>query len=137
MSAVKNPLCQMPGGATLPGDVKLTDTADASLTADKGVAATPKMVSDVLQYVKGLFLLIKTTPVPITSAQTNVLVDFGSQIPNGYTPLVVFQPETNGWVGSPMIYGWVYPSTQAQVYVGIMGTGTVDFWVLCYWTGKK
>lgn len=137
MSATKNPYYRIPGGSTLPGDVKLTDTADASLTADKGVAATPKMVHDVLQYVQGLFYIIKTTPVPITSAQTNVSVDFGSQIPDGYTPLVVFQPETNGWVGNPMIYGWVYPSTQAQLYVSIPGNGTVDFWVLCYWTGKK
>ena len=137
MSATRNIYHTINGNGTLPGDVKLTDTADASLTADKGVAATPKMVGDVLQYVKGLFYIIKTTPVPITSAQTNVLIDFGSQIPDGYTPLVVFQPETNGWVGSPMIYNWVYPSTQAQVYVGIMGTGTIDFWVLCYWTGKK
>lgn len=137
MSAVRNPFCQMHGGATLPGDVKLTDTVDAGLTADKGVAATPKMVSDVLQYVQGLFYLIKAGPVAITSNQTNVLIDFSERIPEGYEPLVVFQPETNGWVGNPMIYGWGYPSKQAQVYVSIPGNGTVDFSVLCYWTGKK
>lgn len=137
MSATKNPYYRIPGGAALPGDVKLTDTADASLTADKGVAATPKMVHDVLQYVQGLFYIVKAGPVAITSNQNNVLIDFSAGIPEGYTPLLVFQPETNGWVGNPMIYGWVYPSTQAQLYVSIPGNGTVDFWVLCYWTGKK
>lgn len=137
MNATRNPYYRIPGGATLPGDVKLTDTADASLTADKGVAATPKMVHDVLQYVQGLFYIVKAGPVAITSDKNSVLIDFSAGIPEGYTPLLVFQPETNGWVGNPMIYGWVYPSTQARIFVGIPGNGTVDFWVLCYWTGKK
>lgn len=137
MSATRNPYYRIPGGATLPGDVKLTDTADANLTADKGVAATPKMVHDVLQYVQGLFYIFKTDPVAITAAQSSVAVDFTSKVPDGYTPLVVFAPESNGWVGNPMIYGWSYPGTTAQVYTSPQGTGSVDFWVLCYWTGKK
>lgn len=92
------------------------------------------MVTDVFNYIKGLFYLVKTTPVSVTNG-SHVKIDFSSQIPTGYTPLLVFQPETNGWVGAPMIYGWYYPNTYAEVYCSVAGTGSIDFWVLCYWTG--
>lgn len=47
MSATRNPLYQLPGGADLPGDVRVSDTADASKTAAGGWAASPAAVASV------------------------------------------------------------------------------------------
>ena len=44
MSATRNPYYQLPGGADLPGDVRVSDTADASKTAADGWAASPACV---------------------------------------------------------------------------------------------
>ena len=44
MSATRNPFYQLPGGAELPGDVRVSDTADASKTAAGGWAASPACV---------------------------------------------------------------------------------------------
>lgn len=44
MSATSNPYYQLPGGADLPGDVRVSDTADASKTAAGGWAASPACV---------------------------------------------------------------------------------------------
>lgn len=45
MSATRNPYYQLPGGAELPGDVRVSDTADASKTAADGWAASPAAVA--------------------------------------------------------------------------------------------
>lgn len=45
MSATRNPYYQLPGGADLPGDVRVSDTADASKTAAGGWAASPAAVA--------------------------------------------------------------------------------------------
>lgn len=45
MSATRNPFYQLPGGADLPGDVRVSDTADASKTAADGWAASPAAVA--------------------------------------------------------------------------------------------
>ena len=45
MSATRNPYYQLPGGADLPGDVRVSDTADASKTAADGWAASPAAVA--------------------------------------------------------------------------------------------
>ena len=45
MSATRNPYYQLPGGADLPGDVRVIDTADASKTAADGWAASPAAVA--------------------------------------------------------------------------------------------
>lgn len=47
MSATRNPYYQLPGGADLPGDVRVSDTADASKTAAGGWAASPAAVQSV------------------------------------------------------------------------------------------
>ena len=47
MSATRNPYYQLPGGADLPGDVRVSDTADASKTAAGGWAASPAAVARV------------------------------------------------------------------------------------------
>lgn len=45
MSATRNPYYQLPGGADLPGDVRVSDTADATKTAADGWAASPAAVA--------------------------------------------------------------------------------------------
>lgn len=47
MSATRNPYYQLLGGADLPGDVRVSDTADASKTAAGGWAASPAAVASV------------------------------------------------------------------------------------------
>ena len=47
MSATRNPFYQLPGGADIPGDVRVSDTADASKTAADGWAASPAAVANV------------------------------------------------------------------------------------------
>lgn len=44
MSATRNPFYQLPGGADLPGDVRVSDTADVTKTAADGWAASPACV---------------------------------------------------------------------------------------------
>lgn len=50
MSATHNPYYQLPGGAELPGDVRVSDTADASKTAAGGWAASPAAVAETQTY---------------------------------------------------------------------------------------
>ena len=50
MSATRNPYYQLPGGADLPGDVRVSDTADASKTAAGGWAASPAAVAETQAY---------------------------------------------------------------------------------------
>ena len=47
MNATRNPFYQLPGGADLPGDVRVSDTADATKTAADGWAASPAAVASV------------------------------------------------------------------------------------------
>lgn len=48
MSATRNPYYQLPGGSDLPGDVRVSDTADASKTAAGGWAASPAAVANAV-----------------------------------------------------------------------------------------
>lgn len=68
MSAARNPYYQLPGGADLPGDVRVSDIADASKTAADGWAASPAAVAETQTYreVKNL------------TAVSNVSIDTGS-----------------------------------------------------------
>lgn len=52
MSATRNPFYQLPGGAELPGDVRVSDTADESKTAAGGWAASPAAVASVPENYK-------------------------------------------------------------------------------------
>ena len=45
MSTTRNPYYQLPGGADLPGDVRVSDTADKTKTAADGWAASPAAVA--------------------------------------------------------------------------------------------
>ena len=49
MSATRNPFYQLPGGADLPGDVRVSDTADASKTAAGGWAASPAAIVPIMK----------------------------------------------------------------------------------------
>lgn len=52
MSATRNPYYQLPGGAELPGDVRVSDTADPTKTAAGGWAASPAAVAETQTYHK-------------------------------------------------------------------------------------
>ena len=47
MSATRNPYYQLPGNADIPGDVRVSDTADPTKTAAGGWAASPAAVQSV------------------------------------------------------------------------------------------
>lgn len=51
MSATRNPYYQLPGGAEMPGDVRVSDTADASKTAAGGWAASPAAVASIVSTI--------------------------------------------------------------------------------------
>lgn len=53
MSATRNPYYQLPGGADIPGDVRVSDTADASKTAADGWAASPAAVAAATEVETG------------------------------------------------------------------------------------
>ena len=48
MSATRNPYYQLPGGADLPGDVRVSDTPDVTKTAAGGWAASPAAVASIV-----------------------------------------------------------------------------------------
>lgn len=52
MIATRNPYYQLPGGADLPGDVRVSDTADTTKTAAGGWAASPAAVAKTQTYHK-------------------------------------------------------------------------------------
>lgn len=52
MSATRNPYYQLPGGAEMPGDVRVSDTADPTKTAADGWAASPAAVAETQTYHK-------------------------------------------------------------------------------------
>lgn len=68
MSATRNPYYQLPGGADLPGDVRVSDTADASKTAADGWAASPAAVAETQTHHK----------LKNLSAVSNVSIDIDS-----------------------------------------------------------
>lgn len=68
MSATRNPFYQLPGGADLPGDVRVSDTADASKTAADGWAASPAAVAETQTYHK----------YTNYSAESNVTINVGT-----------------------------------------------------------
>lgn len=51
MSATRNPYYQLPGGADLPGDVRVSDTADPTKTAADGWAASPAAVASMVSTI--------------------------------------------------------------------------------------
>lgn len=56
MNATRNPFYQLPGGADLPGDVRVSDTPDASKTAADGWAASPAAVASLLAVTHGTII---------------------------------------------------------------------------------
>lgn len=55
MSATRNPYYQLPGGANLPGDVRVSDTADLTKTAADGWSASPAAVAAATEVETGTF----------------------------------------------------------------------------------
>ena len=60
MSATRNPYYQLPGNADIPGDVRVSDTADASKTAAGGWAASPAAVASVAATLSHLIYRLST-----------------------------------------------------------------------------
>lgn len=60
MSATRNPYYQLPGGADLPGDVRVSDTADATKTAAGGWAASPAAVASAAAALSHLVYRLST-----------------------------------------------------------------------------
>lgn len=60
MSATRNPYYQLPGGADLPGDVRVSDIADARKTAADGWAASPAAVASVVTTLSNLLHRLST-----------------------------------------------------------------------------
>lgn len=60
MSAPRNPFYQLPGGADLPGDVRVSDTPDATKTAADGWAASPAAVASVVTTLSNLLHRLST-----------------------------------------------------------------------------
>ena len=54
MSATRNPYYQLPGGTELPGDVRVSDTADPTKTAAGGWAASPAALASVVTSLSSL-----------------------------------------------------------------------------------
>lgn len=52
MSATRNPFYQLPGNADIPGDVRVSDTADGTKTAAGGWAASPVAVAETQTHHK-------------------------------------------------------------------------------------
>lgn len=51
MSATHNPYYPLPGNADIPGDVRVSDTADANKTAAGGWAASPAAVASIVSTI--------------------------------------------------------------------------------------
>lgn len=54
MSATRNPYYQLPGNADIPGDVRVSDTADSTKTAADGWAASPAALASVVTSLSSL-----------------------------------------------------------------------------------
>ena len=54
MSATRNPYYQLPGNADIPGDVRVSDTADPTKTAADGWAASPAAVASAAATLSSL-----------------------------------------------------------------------------------
>lgn len=76
MSATRNPYYQLPGGADIPGDVRVIDTADSTKTAADGWAASPAAVANVVPELEyGCFV----SPTTISEDKTyQYTVNFSS-----------------------------------------------------------
>ena len=94
MSATRNPYYQLPGGADLPGDVRVSDTADASKTAADGWAASPAAVAETQTHHK----------LKNLSAVSNVSIDIDSvYTTRKNVDVYIGIPTTAAFNGTPII----------------------------------
>lgn len=122
MSATRNPFYQLPGGADIPGDVRVSDTADASKTAAGGWAASPAAVAETQTYheIKNLSTVsnvsINTGSIYITGRNVDVYIGItttaafngtaiirGVPLPVTSYTLATFVSDGGAFKG----YGWV------------------------------
>lgn len=130
MSATRNPYYQLPGGADLPGDVRVSDTADASKTAADGWAASPAAVASVAAKISE----VKTADFSLTFSNgasvarfsmdnkiivsmrevqmsNNIVVGHYSRIESGTVGISALQYGTTPYNGNAIIRIWYYDLT--------------------------
>ena len=116
MSATRNPYYKLPGGADLPGDVRVSDTADASKTAADGWAASPAAVAETQTYheVKNL------------SVVSNVSIDTGSIYTTGKNvDVYIGITTTAAFNGTAIITGVPRPVTSYTLATFVSGGGAI------------
>jgi hypothetical protein len=130
MSSTRNPYYQLPGGADLPGDVRVSDTADASKTAAGGWAASPAAVAGVAATIPEL----KTVDFSLTFSNgasvamfsidnkiivsmrevknsNNIVIGHYSRLESGTVGIVALQYGTTPYNGNALIRIWYYDLT--------------------------
>lgn len=116
MSATRNPYYQLPGGADLPGDVRVSDTADARKTAADGWAASPAAVANAVPELEyGCF-------VSPTTINENKIYQYTVNFSNSHTDVpkaVILSYRTYNY-----FYGDVHIDTDKK-NAGIDNTGFI------------
>lgn len=116
MSATRNPFYQLPGNADIPGDVRVSDTADASKTAAGAWAASPAAVAETqtshsytnFSAVSGANLISDASYVTITGKNVDVYIGINT---------------TAGFYGTTVITGIPNPNSYYTLAVFVNGSG--------------
>lgn len=119
MSATRNPYYQLPGGADLPGDVRVSDTADASKTAAGGWAASPAAVEETQAYHKYTNYS--------ASNNVNIISDSNSVYTTGKNvDIYVGINTTAAFYGTTVINGIPKPVSNYTLAAFVDGTGKLN-----------
>lgn len=118
MSATRNPFYQLPGGADLPGDVRVSDTADVTKTAAAGWAASPAAVAKTqtnrshtnFSATSGANLISDASYVTITGKNVDVYIGINT---------------TTTFYGTTVISGIPNPNTSYTLALFVDGTGAL------------
>ena len=119
MSATRNPFYQLPGGADLPGDVRVSDTADASKNAAGGWAASPAAVAETQTYHR----YTKYS----ASSNVNIISDSNSVYTTGKNvDVYVGITTTEAFYGTTVINGMPMPVSGYALAAFVDGTGKLN-----------
>lgn len=119
MSATRNPFYQLPGNADIPGDVRVSDTADSTKTAADGWAASPAAVAKTqtsysypnFSAINGVSLIPESTSVIITGKNVDTYI--------GITTNTTFY-------GTTVITGMPAPSSSYALATFVNGSGILN-----------
>lgn len=119
MSATRNPYYQLPGGADLPGDVRVSDTPDASKTAADGWAASPAAVAETQTYHR----YTKHS----ASSNANIISDSNNVYITGKNvDVYVGITTTAAFYGTTVINGMPMPVSNYTLAAFVDGTGNLN-----------